>query len=121
MKENLTQINQEVQEIEMELAKSIRYNSNDNFAVVGQPFLTNAMIPTKKTAQGEITDFSFLSEDCFHFSQKTQAIAANLLWNSLLEPVGSKSYPGTVELPLTRFLCPTQEHPFIYTANNSVT
>jgi hypothetical protein len=55
-------------------ANSSQYNSNDNFAVVGQPFLVNAMIPSKKTAKGEITDFSFLSEDCFHFSQKTQAI-----------------------------------------------
>jgi len=42
--------------------------------VVGQPILVDAMLRSKKTAKGEITDFSFLSEDCFHFSQKTQAI-----------------------------------------------
>jgi hypothetical protein len=52
---------------------SSQYNSNDSFAVVGQPFLVDATVPSKKTAKGEITDFSFLSEDCFHFSQKTHA------------------------------------------------
>jgi hypothetical protein len=47
--------------------------------------------------------------------------AANLLWNNLLEPVANKSRPATVSLPLTRFLCPTEDHPFIYTTENSVT
>jgi hypothetical protein len=55
-------------------ANNSRYNSKDDFAVVGHSFLTEAKIPNRRTARGDITDFSFLSEDCFHFSQKTQAI-----------------------------------------------
>jgi hypothetical protein len=45
--------------------------------------------------------------------------AANSLWNSLLEPVGNKAYT-IVEAPLARVLCPIPEHPFIYTAANSI-
>jgi hypothetical protein len=47
--------------------------------------------------------------------------AANSLWNSLLEPVGHKSRNITEPPPISLFLCPTDEHPYIYTARNSVT
>lgn len=46
--------------------------------------------------------------------------AANSLWNSLLEPVGNKT-PHAVELPFSRFLCPAEESPYIFTDRNSVT
>lgn len=118
LKENFTQIMREVQEINLELAASSRYNSQDDFAVVGHEFLTRSSVPSKSTAGGDVTDFSFLSEDCFHFSQKTQALAANSLWNSLLEPVGNKT-STTIDAPFARVLCPTPDHPFIYTAANS--
>ncbi|XP_021926394.1 phospholipase B1, membrane-associated-like isoform X2 [Zootermopsis nevadensis] len=120
LKDNFTQIMRDVQKTDLELATSGRYNSKDDFAVVGHRFLTEATIPNKRTPRGDVTDFSFLSEDCFHFSQKTHAMAANSLWNSLLEPVGNKT-PHAVELPFSRFLCPAEESPYIFTDRNSVT
>jgi hypothetical protein len=61
------------------------------------------------------------SQTVINYVGRFSVSAANLLWNNLLEPVANKSHPGTVNLPLTRFLCPTEEHHFIYTADNSVT
>jgi hypothetical protein len=55
-------------------ATSGRYNSKDDFTVIGHNFLTEATIPNKRTPREDTTDFSFLSEDCFHFSQKAQAV-----------------------------------------------
>ncbi|PSN51394.1 hypothetical protein C0J52_04439 [Blattella germanica] len=44
----------------------------------------------------------------------------NSLWNNMMEPVGKKR-TREEELLLSRFLCPTEEHPYIYTYNNSIT
>lgn len=43
----------------------------DDFAVVFQPFILNYTFP--QTTKG-FTDFSILSSDCFHFSQKGHAL-----------------------------------------------
>jgi hypothetical protein len=43
---------------------------------------------------------------------------ANSLWNTMLEPVGKKSF-GLARGILKPFLCPTVENPFIFTARNS--
>lgn len=45
------------------------------------------------------------------------APAANALWNNLMEPVGEKS-TNWPEL-FSPLLCPTEDHPFIYTHKNS--
>jgi len=42
----------------------------DDFAVVAQPTLVNAKIPL---AADGYTDMTYLSSDCFHMSQKTNA------------------------------------------------
>ena len=45
---------------------------------------------------------------------------ANGLWNNMMQPVGRKS-KETDKLPFEKFLCPTEEHPFIFTSKNSET
>ncbi|KAJ9576076.1 hypothetical protein L9F63_007041, partial [Diploptera punctata] len=93
-----------------------RYNKKDDFAVVVQPFLVNATIPTR--INDNRTDYSYLAADCFHLSQKGHAAAANSLWNNMMEPSNKKTYSLSSNV-LTRFLCPTPEHPYIFTARNS--
>lgn len=99
----------------------------------------NLTFPERETPHGNITDFTYLSEDCFHFSQKGYArgtvfiqkaeaanrmyiifcfsLAANALWNNMLEPVNAKTPDWTDTF--TKFLCPTEEHPYFYTRENS--
>lgn len=101
------------------LVNSGRYNSRNDFTVVIQPFmkLFNAPQPLR-TPLPIVIHQSYITHDCFHFSQKGHALAANLLWNNLLEPVGAKSEKIPPVL-LKNFLCPTPEAPYIFTANNS--
>ncbi|XP_006618964.1 phospholipase B1, membrane-associated-like isoform X4 [Apis dorsata] len=101
------------QELEQEIADYPEFHRND-FTVVALPFLKNSMLPL--TEDGYY-DLSYLSTDCFHLNQKSNARIANNLWNSLLEPVGNKSTSWT---PIfERFLCPTPERPFLMTHENS--
>ncbi|XP_073942584.1 phospholipase B1, membrane-associated-like [Choristoneura fumiferana] len=107
------------QKAEAMLVESDRYSSREDFAVVLQPFmrLFNAPWPPRPPLPLVIHS-SYITHDCFHFSQKGHALAANLLWNNLLEPVGNKSDSGQPIL-LQSFRCPTREAPFIFTAVNS--
>jgi len=43
---------------------------------------------------------------------------ANLLWNNMLEPVGSKTENGLPKI-LEKVLCPTESAPYIFTNVNS--
>jgi len=62
-------------------------------------------------------DLTLLSFDCFHLSQKGNAWAGTALWNNLLEPPSKKT--SSWKSPRKRFSCPSLEHPFIYTYDNS--
>ncbi|KAL7301492.1 hypothetical protein TKK_0005929 [Trichogramma kaykai] len=99
--------------LEEEIAMYPEFQTND-FAVVIQPFTTNLTFP--ETSDGK-SDFSYLSSDCFHISQKGNARVSNALWNNLLQAVGAKSrnWKNTFE----EFLCPTERRPFIATPKNS--
>ncbi|XP_043592951.1 phospholipase B1, membrane-associated-like isoform X2 [Bombus pyrosoma] len=101
------------QELEEEVVNYSEFHRND-FTVVSLPTLKHAKVPLAKDG---FADLSYLSADCFHLSQKSNALLANNLWNNLLEPVGNKSFTWT---PLyERFLCPTSERPFLMTRENS--
>lgn len=52
------------------------FDSKDDFTVVVQPFDLDITFPMLKNGQ---TDFSYLSTDCFHFSQKGYARGMILL------------------------------------------
>ncbi|XP_071455288.1 phospholipase B1, membrane-associated-like [Hetaerina americana] len=107
------------QKAEQDLIASGRYSKREDFTVEFQPTFLNFEFPYKIGSNGrKFTDYSFLAIDCFHFSQKLHARAANLLWNNLLEEPGKKS---THLKPIFhRFNCPTPNSPFLQTFNNSV-
>ncbi|XP_054259346.1 phospholipase B1, membrane-associated-like [Macrosteles quadrilineatus] len=103
---------------EFKVASDLRYQNSDDFAVVAQPFTFNISFPIRRDRLGNIlTDFTYLSEDCFHFSQKGYSRAVTALWNNMLEPIGQKRTNWGMELE--HFLCPTEDRPYISTFANS--
>ncbi|XP_076172661.1 phospholipase B1, membrane-associated isoform X2 [Ptiloglossa arizonensis] len=104
------------QKLEEEIADYSEFHKND-FTVVALPILKNVTIPL---ADNGVTDLSYLAFDCFHVTQKTNALYANGQWNNLLEPYGNKSDSWS---PLyEKFLCPTTARPFLIThySNSSI-
>ncbi|OWR45254.1 hypothetical protein KGM_210216 [Danaus plexippus plexippus] len=106
------------QDAEMALVESGRYDSRADFTVVVQPFMRLFNAPSSEPPLPLVIHQSYITHDCFHFSQKGHALAANLLWNNLLEPVGNKSSPSPPSLMKT-FRCPSRRAPFIFTNLNS--
>ncbi|XP_018318543.1 phospholipase B1, membrane-associated-like [Agrilus planipennis] len=107
------QIIRKWQKIEEDVVNMDEFDTDD-FTVVYQPFTEEYAVP--KTKEGK-TDLSFLSEDCFHLSQKGNAQAANSLWNNIMEPVGRKDVHGT--MLFKKFRCPTANHLYLFTRRNS--
>ncbi|XP_050442680.1 phospholipase B1, membrane-associated-like [Adelges cooleyi] len=117
--DEITQLVRDYQAAEQILINSGRYNKKEDFTVVIQPFIKLFNAPLDKSKQfEEVIDISYVTYDCFHFSQKGHALAANLLWNNMMQPVGAKS-ESTIDYIMQDFKCPTVENPYIYTANNS--
>ncbi|CRK94860.1 CLUMA_CG008352, isoform A [Clunio marinus] len=98
--------------VEEEVAKLEEFRGLDEFAVMYQPWSNNVSL----NVDGK-RDLTLLSIDCFHLSQKGNAWAATALWNNLLEPPNQKSFNWVN--PLRKFNCPTRQHPFIMTYDNS--
>ncbi|KAJ0179043.1 hypothetical protein K1T71_005818 [Dendrolimus kikuchii] len=117
--EDIVRMGRLYQKAEFMLVDSGRYDTRDDFTVVIQPFMRifNAPFPPKPPLPLVIHQ-SYITHDCFHFSQKGHALAANLLWNNLLEPVGNKS-DNVPPVLMHSFKCPKPEAPFIFTAKNS--
>ncbi|XP_037296711.1 phospholipase B1, membrane-associated [Manduca sexta] len=117
--EDIVRMSRLYQKAEMMLVESGRYDTRPDFTVVLQPFmrLFNAPFPPTPPLPLVIHQ-SYITHDCFHFSQKGHALAANLLWNNLLEPVGNKS-DNVPPVLMRSFRCPSPEAPFIFTHNNS--
>ncbi|KAL1117924.1 hypothetical protein AAG570_004237 [Ranatra chinensis] len=126
--DTITALTRKYQEAERALVSSGRYNQKLDFTVVIQPFMTlfNAPKDTNRRYQ-EVIDISYITYDCFHFSQKGHALviayhfvlAANLLWNNMFEPVGHKSRKR-IRYIFEKFYCPTEQFPYIFTYNNSL-
>lgn len=104
------------QEVTAEVPELPEFNNNDDFAVINQPFLRNVRFPRYSNGNN---DFTYMSVDCFHLSQKGYAIATNALWNNMLEPHGNKTTNWKKEF--SEFKCPTESQPFISTKQNSRT
>lgn len=118
--DQITQMVRDYQTAEQILINSGRYNKKEDFTVVIQPFIKLFNAPLDKKRQfEEVIDISYVTYDCFHFSQKGHALAANLLWNNMMQPVGTKS-ETTMDFIMKDFVCPTARSPYIFTANNSV-
>lgn len=88
--------------------------NSENFTVNLQPFIDNLVIPTRKGT----TDYSFFSFDSFHLAQKGNALATNALWNNMFQRNGNKSHSWNYK-DFYNYLCPNEEHPYIYTRVNS--
>ncbi|XP_058066871.1 phospholipase B1, membrane-associated-like isoform X1 [Anopheles bellator] len=101
--------------LQMEIVAREEFHGKPDFTVVYQPFTMNLTFP--ETPSGD-TDFTYMSLDCFHLSQKGYALASNALWNNMLEPVGGKAMSW--EREFTRFKCPSAEMPFLRTPENSL-
>ncbi|XP_036326851.1 phospholipase B1, membrane-associated-like [Rhagoletis pomonella] len=97
-----------------EIVNRAEFNS-ETFTISIQPFtLFDDFFPSSDDAG----KFKFLSEDCFHLSQRGHAISANYLWNNMLEDDDNKSIMTEPRL-LENFHCPTAEHPYFMTRVNS--
>uniref|UniRef100_A0A673THF1 Phospholipase B1 n=1 Tax=Suricata suricatta TaxID=37032 RepID=A0A673THF1_SURSU len=98
-----------------ELVESGRYDTREDFSVVLQPFFSNIRLPI--LADGRL-DMSFFAPDCIHPSQKFHSQLSRALWVNMLEPLGRKT--DTLDLVANLSLsCPSQDEPFLRTAQNS--
>ncbi|KAL1379566.1 hypothetical protein pipiens_014804 [Culex pipiens pipiens] len=96
--------------LQANIANREEFHTKSDFGVVWQPCLANISFPSNQNGD---SDFSYMSYDCFHLSQKGYARAANALWNNMMEPVGQKAHDWVDEFAV--FKCPTPEMPFIRT------
>ncbi|XP_004522179.1 phospholipase B1, membrane-associated [Ceratitis capitata] len=101
-------------EKDREIVNRDEFNT-ETFTINMQPFtLFGDFFPNSDDA----VKFKFLSEDCFHLSQRGHAISANYLWNNMLEPNGEKSIMDEPTL-MEKFHCPTEQRPYLMTRVNS--
>ena len=96
-----------------EVANRDEFHNHQDFTINVQPFLTKVVFPT---TQYNITDYRYLSTDCFHISQIGHARISNALWNNMLQPVGQKSVNWKKEFQ--ELQCPTQQRPYLATKFN---
>ncbi|CAB1427850.1 unnamed protein product [Pleuronectes platessa] len=107
--------NREYQRAMRELIDTGRYDTQDNFTVVLQPFMRKIVLPTLEDGR---PDRSYFAPDCFHLSQKAHTLMAQALWNNMLEPVGNKTFSQDFEACID-LKCPSETSPFFRTAVNS--
>ncbi|XP_065072458.1 phospholipase B1, membrane-associated-like [Ochlerotatus camptorhynchus] len=114
MKTKLNKIMLTWNELQRNVTEREEFNNRSDFIVNYQPFGEEITIPRMKSGS---SDFSYLSLDCFHFSQKGYATAANALWSNMLEPEGQKTNEPRYEFDMIR--CPSQKRPYLMTRENS--
>ncbi|KAJ6666857.1 hypothetical protein lerEdw1_018859 [Lerista edwardsae] len=73
------------------LVESGRYDTQEDFTVVLQPFLRTITLPLLQDGR---PDISFFAPDCFHLSQKSHSMFSRALWNNMVEhqPLGHKCF-----------------------------
>ncbi|XP_053663664.1 phospholipase B1, membrane-associated-like [Anopheles marshallii] len=101
--------------VQQTVAERDEFSSDSDFVVNYQPFPEHLTLPTLQNGD---TDAGIASVDCFHFSQRGHAIAANSYWNNLIDLVGNKS--ELVHREFERFNCPMKGRPFLATSKNSL-
>ncbi|KAF2898923.1 hypothetical protein ILUMI_07251 [Ignelater luminosus] len=117
----ITAMAKEYQRAEELLIASGRYDKKEDFTVVIQPFMKFFNAPSDPAHRfDEAIDISYITHDCFHFSQKGHALGANMLWNNLLQPVGTKSIKP-MHFIMEKFKCPSENAPYLFTNKNSRT
>lgn len=101
--------------IQQSVAEREEFNNATDFVVNFQPFPEQLTLPTLQNGD---TDAGIASVDCFHFSQRGHAIAANSYWNNLIDMEGNKT--ELVQREFERFSCPMKGRPFLATRKNSL-
>ena len=91
------------------------FHTND-FTVVYQPFFKDATVFLDDNSHLSKPDMNIMSVDCIHLSQKGHAVAANYLWNNMLQRPHEKTL-GLKRL-FKEFWCPTNRQPYISTYFN---
>ncbi|GCC30715.1 hypothetical protein chiPu_0009169 [Chiloscyllium punctatum] len=114
----IMRVNKDYQTKLTALIYSGKYDMNEEFTVVLQPYFTNTIVPLNSTGQ---PDLSFFSVDCFHLSERGQAEMAIGLWNNMLEPTGHKQNYNNFTHDRTKLKCPTSDAPYLFTHRNSAT
>jgi len=89
------------------------FHNRDDFEVNLIKFTTNARLPD---AKNNITDYTLLSQDCFHLSQKGHSYFAMNLWNQMLTKENER--PTATSFNYADFKCPTHENPYFRTRKN---
>lgn len=97
----------------IEVVNRDEFNRKDFTANI-QPFTKSVTFPVNERNE---TDFTYMSMDCFHLSQKGYALATQGLWNNMLERKGEKSETWNNKNPYN-FKCPTNGFPFLATRDN---
>uniref|UniRef100_A0A1A9WTA0 Phospholipase B1, membrane-associated n=1 Tax=Glossina brevipalpis TaxID=37001 RepID=A0A1A9WTA0_9MUSC len=100
-------------ERDVKIATKKEFNT-ETFTINVQKSFKNFSYPTLPNGK---PDLSYSSEDCFHISQKTQALAATAYWNSMLELMNDVTEPLTPNI-YGRLNCPTEENPYLLTRLN---
>ncbi|XP_038654995.1 phospholipase B1, membrane-associated [Scyliorhinus canicula] len=112
----IMRINKDYQTKLSALVYSGKYDTNEDFTIVLQPYFSNTIIPRNKTGQ---PDLSFFSVDCFHLSERGQAEMAIGLWNNMLERIGYKQNYNNFTHDRNKLKCPSPEAPYLFTRRNS--
>lgn len=105
-------LDQNYRKIFERVAHRAEFHRND-FTVVFQPFSVNATV----FIDNQVPDISIMAYDCIHFSQKGHAVAANALWNNMMQTEPNKKI-GLKPL-FEEFECPTEDNPYLRTYFNS--
>lgn len=101
----------------VKIMERVSYRSEfhkQDFTVVFQPFFKDASVFLDNDKKPDMT---IMSIDCIHLSQKGHAVAANGLWNNMMQRKSHKTI-GLKHL-FQDFKCPTQHEPYLYTYFNS--
>ncbi|CAI5770822.1 phospholipase B1, membrane-associated [Podarcis lilfordi] len=97
------------------LVETGKYDTQEDFTIVLQPFLQSIVLPLLQDGR---PDISFFAPDCFHLSQKSHSQLSRALWNNMIQPLGKKSISFNFTDNVT-LSCPSLHQPFLGTYKNS--
>jgi phospholipase B1 len=105
-------------EIQAEFRQGIQsladlYADSNTYTVVLQPY----QMSVEFLEEDEDSVLSITAVDCVHLNAEGNRQFAVGLWNNMLERVGMKTRIS--RLPISEFNCPTEDQPFLFTAQNS--
>jgi hypothetical protein len=89
------------------------FHNRDDFEVTLVKFTKDMRLPEK---ENNVTDYTFVSKDCFHLSQKGHSVFAANLWNQMLTTPTER--PTSVNFNYSHIKCPSQQHPYLRTRKN---